>query len=303
MVVFAQLPDENLWLRELQNTSHIVIFFIISIMILHTLRLLVPVCYKKNTAAYLVSVFACFALALATELGQLLTNRAPDVTDLLYDMLGSVAGLGLYSCIDPFMKEQWARKRNHFKIIVMMICILIIIVGIVPLSGLSLAYVQRYNAYPVLMDFGKSWTSHFIELQHAKVLKVSAPQNLKTVTNQEVDKLILEVAEYPGVSIIEPYPDWSKYNDLVVELFYDKPQPVNLVLRVHDRRHDQDFYDRYNQKIIIVPGFNRVIVPLRLVQLAPRGRKMDMHKISGVVLFAANPSAEIDLYSVKLSLK
>jgi len=101
--------------------------------------------------------------------------------------------------------------------------------------------------------------------------------------------------EYPGISVIEPEPDWSGYRSLRLDVFSANKNGLILVLRVHDDRHNQQFLDRFNMRLQIRPGMNEIDIPLRQIALAPRGRKMDMTNIAGVVLYMVGLNEPVEL--------
>ena len=95
-------------------------------------------------------------------------------------------------------------------------------------------------------------------------------------------------ANFPGVSLTEPYPDWRTYRQLSVSLYSDYPEPFELVLRIHDRQHDHTYRDRFNRVLNIKPGANHFRLPLTEITHGPTGRTMQIEQIAGVILFAWN---------------
>ena len=79
-------------------------------------------------------------------------------------------------------------------------------------------------------------------------------------------------------------------------MFSESAAPLDLVLRIHDIHHDNEYGDRFNRVLVIRPGPNRISIPLAEVRSAPRGRPMDMTHIRNITLFAARPSEAFAVY-------
>ena len=65
------------------------------------------------------------------------------------------------------------------------------------------------------------------------------------------------------------------------------PAPLEITIRIDDRAHNGEYQDRYNQSFRLVPGPNRIRIPLARVRSAPRDRALDLQAIARVFLFAA----------------
>jgi hypothetical protein len=94
----------------------------------------------------------------------------------------------------------------------------------------------------------------------------------------------------------EPYPDWSGYDRLSFTVYSGMKEPVSIVVRIDDAQHDNRYTDRFNRRLVLQPGVNRVSIPLSEVRNSPRGRKMNMTRIQRVVLFAMHPGAPFTLH-------
>lgn len=85
--------------------------------------------------------------------------------------------------------------------------------------------------------------------------------------------------------------DWQNYHKLVLELRNPERKPYPVILRIHDRWHKLHHFvlsDRFNRKILLSPGLQRIIIPLSTIRDAPRTRKMDMRHLAELDLFTMN---------------
>jgi hypothetical protein len=100
-------------------------------------------------------------------------------------------------------------------------------------------------------------------------------------------KIILTTDEYSGVALQYFPGDWSGRKSLAFNVF-NPGQPISLHYRVHDYLHrgdTQPYDDRFNGKTILEHGWNEIVIPLKDIIEAPRGRKMDVTKIRGFGIF------------------
>jgi hypothetical protein len=89
-------------------------------------------------------------------------------------------------------------------------------------------------------------------------------------------------------------------------VFNPDTEPVRLTCKIHDHRHDVSgyrYHDRFNRSYLIQEGWNRIRVPLKDVEDAPSGRKMDLKQITGFHLFAVSLPAPRTLYLDTLTLE
>ena len=306
-VLFVQLPGSSLLWRELQNTGHTILFAILALTFMGLLRGVAPSAVNKALVSYAIAGAVLVTAAVLTELGQLLTHREPSLNDMVRDMAGGLIGLGLYVSIDTCFIALCRQYCYVLRIGAFMLSCCLLAVSLLPLLQLALAYVQRNEAFPVVIDFQADWTKPFLQLNQAVLTRVAAPGSLTSGKqhhdHQQVSELKLNRGHYPGISMIEPYPDWSAYNTLILDVYSLQAHALSLVLRIHDSQHNQEYSDRFNQTLTVMPGMNRFRIQLLSVQYAPVNRDMDMSHIASVILFAVNIDGAVKLYPGMLNLE
>ena len=154
------------------------------------------------------------------------------------------------------------------------------------------AYVHRNGQFPVIADF------------HSRI---ELYWTLSIGVNREIVDDALEVElvadEFPGVSFHEPVPDWRQYRTLVIDVANPDAEPLQLVVRVHDRRHKHAYNDRFNRNFDLAAGERRTLrIPLEDIRHGPRQRLMDMAHISDITLFRGSTtgSRQLRVYSLRL---
>jgi hypothetical protein len=300
---FGQLPGDSLLWRELQNTGHTVLFGALALAVLYILRERLPVARSRPLSAYLIAVMASLVTGIGVEFAQLLTHRDPSFPDVLRDLAGILAALGFYAAIDPRLVPVWRRQRAGLRTGAVVITGCLFLASLAPLGQLGIACLQRDAAFPVIIDFRAAWSGPFLQLTHATLTTVPAPQQWASASGQRVARLVLQPAQYPGISVIEPSPDWSAFTYLDFTLYSDESRPFDLVLRIHDRLHNQDYSDRFNHALRIRPGKNVFRIPLATIREAPADRHLDLRQIAGIMLFAVDIDVPLAFYLDTLRLE
>lgn len=250
---FLPIPAGNLWWREAVNSGHTLLFIFLTFIIHHRVK------SRSQNLSTLVQFIWVLVLGLvlgvAIELLQTLVQREASLNDLYRNFVGIVAGLCMLAALS-------LKKSHNHKITVVFLLLCgggFLTVGMVPLAQLSWHYVERTNAFPVIVDFDSNWSSSFVNY----------------------DK-----GNYPGISIIETEPDWSRYSSLHFSIDSVSEQDIHLILRVHDVLHDQELSDRFNVNLQVKPGLNEFKFTLNQIQHGPVDRELDLTNIEGIILFS-----------------
>jgi hypothetical protein len=302
-VLFGQLPGDSLLWRELQNSGHIPLFGVLALATLCVLREVSTAARDRPLVEYLAAGFISLVAGIAIEFGQLLTHRDPASADVMRDLAGIVVALGIYAAFDPRMEPVWGKQHGGLRTASVALACLLLLGSLLPLAQLAIACMQREQAFPVIIDFTARWSKPFIQLNHAVLTQVTPPEAWTSAPGPRMARLTLYPAQYPGVAIVEPSPDWAAFETLTFAVYSRESQPVDLVLRVHDKLHNQTLSDRFNQRLTLAQGENRFRIPLAAIQNAPADRGMELSRITELILFATDIVDPVDLYLDKMRLE
>ena len=270
-LLFMPLAAGNLWWREVFNSGHVILFLFISFVLYF--RLSDTFRFSSSVVIYSVVLVVGLLLGIAIEMLQGLLQREASAGDLYRNFSGIISGLGLVSL---------TRQKKLFNKILMLIFSLgFLLLGTCSLLQTSCHYIQRVNAFPVILDFNAGWSGSFVRFNKAEVVVSSD----KAVDKNRLFRIRFDTGSFPGVSIIEPAPDWSAYRNLRFKVASGHDENIDLFLRVHDKSHDYNYQDRFNQKLIIHPGLNEIVISLAQVEKGPLKRDLDLTNIAGLILF------------------
>jgi len=276
LVVFARLPDETPLGSEIENAGHAPAFGVLALALLGLSKDLFR---RKCLDHYRIAIIGTLFLAIATELLQFAHHGYGEVGDVVRDVAGGIAFLGFFWTVDK------SAGPPKFVIPVRSGAICILITAFIPAMLWGLALIHRNASFPTIMNFDSVWDSKFCSAGNAQleIMKGRA-------------RITFHPAQYSGFHLSQPYPDWSGYHFFTFTIFSELPDTVNLVLRIHDRHHNQAYHDRFNLDLSIHNGRNEISIPLEMIRGAPGSRLMDMSAIRGIGIFAVKPASNFSLY-------
>ena len=297
-----KLPDHSFFFRELNNAGHTPLFGILGLLILGVLRIVFSGRLIRPAMLFWLAFAVTCVLALLSEWLQYGGARDADPMDFLRDLAGAASFLAVRwswqkltgpSGIQPVRRRLWWRA----------IGVMVFAGALVPLVLWSGAYAYRSSIFPNLTNLENCWSNKFLRPQDAEMDIVPHPD---CTTDNDCDmmaRLKIRPAEYSGLALVEPYPDWSEYRSLAFQMYSPLQDTIDLQIRINDAVHDNDYRDRFNRTLTVVPGINLVEIALDDVRWAPQGREMDMTSIVAIVLFSWQPADTFTVFVGDFSLK
>jgi hypothetical protein len=280
LALIGRLPSHPIIFGVLNDAAHAPVFAVQAWLLLKFLQL-------ATGWSRPVQCGAAFVLAVTTgavvELVQPILGRGAEWRDLLTDAMGAALGLALAA-----WHGAWRGKRLWATLAVLLglaICW--------PVVEAAAGYALRAGRFPELFWIATTPDRYFLRVQGASGVKARLPQALARPGDPDSLAVRIAAGHWPGIALIEPEPDWSAYDGLVLDLSNPADEALALVLRVHDRRHDNQPDDRFNARIVLAPGQrSRLEFPLAQIAAGPAARTLDLSAIAGVILYAdQGPSA------------
>jgi len=285
LLLFVPLPITPTYAgRTLENAGHTPLFFLVTLGVLFAMR---DHPRFPGVRLYALAGLIGAGAGFLSEVIQRPLARDASWEDVAADAVGVALALAVYALFDRRTRlSAWQRFGA------LAIAISCVAIFLTPIVRMTRAYVHRNGEFPVLADF------------HSRI---ELYWTLSFGVNREVVDDALEVEfvadEFPGIAFHEPMPDWRKFRTLIIDVANPAAEPLDLGVRVHDRRHNHTFTDRFNRHFELAAGERRTLrIPLEDIRKGPRHRLMDMAHISDIKLFRGGPtgSRHLRVYSLRL---
>ena len=103
-------------------------------------------------------------------------------------------------------------------------------------------------------------------------------------------------SDYPGFAYVLHKKDWRGYDRISIRVFVPGKEPVELMIRIDDRRKSDEYGDRFNKVYRLNPGHNEVVIRLDQLITTETQRKMALKNIYQIMWFMVNPDQRHTLY-------
>jgi len=272
----ADVPGHGRVPEGIQNGLHGPWFAIVTLVLLRLMTRFVA-----GARALAATAAAAIVLSVGTEALQTFTGGDPETLDVASDLVGGSAALA-------FM--HWRQSRPALAIVVAL-ALLTLSFG---RAWLAFAVQLHRNAiFPSLVSYAAPWVGGVLESDSA-VAVVQAPHDFMGESG-----LVLQVdlrdATWPGVGIVEPVPDWSRFDVLAVDVFVPAAS-ASLDVTVSIRLRYADV-DHVYQTWKLSPGPHRLVFHYR--------DRFDPERVevTRVVVYSSRPYANRRLYIGRIALE
>ena len=287
MVVFTSLPKSTEFMLVLHKTGHPLVFGLTALLVLRLFTKFSGNASRPGWIAYLIAFAITVLLGAMTEIAQLFTHRNARVADVVSDAIGAIACLAGHAAIRGRRQPMIARSTQ---IALWSIAIAAALMAMAPLIWCMAAYMVRDTNFPVILDNSSRLASYFVSKEAENVSVVPMPAQWLQRTDEHAFRVAIDHGPYPGLHVTEPYPRWNTYRTLAIDIIQPGSTKLAIVVRVHDRKHDNEYNDRFNREIAITAKTRTIIrVPLNDIQRGPKRRMLDMDAIADLNIFAMGP--------------
>ncbi len=301
MVVFTALPQSTEFLHVLHKTGHPLAFGLTSLLVLRLISTLDRSASSPAWMAYLAAFLLTVLLGAMTEIAQLFTHRNARAVDVLSDAVGALACLAGHAAI---FADRTQLKTTGLRLALWLVAVSASIVAMAPLIWCLSAYAYRDAMFPVILHNPSRLGLYFVSQDSDNTTVVPMPADGSEGSPGRALKVAIDRGAYPGVHFAEPYPRWSKYQSLVLDVTNPGATKLTLVVRVHDRAHNHEYDDRFNREFTISAKSKTTIkVSLREIQHGPKRRLLDMDSIGGLMIFSLGSVPGGDFLITKVSLE
>lgn len=287
LLVFLQwIPasDSTLFRKAVFNAGHAPLFGLVALLLLGLSRTALSGIPRASIVHYVVAFAAAVGVGLLSELYQFVGPRDADPLDLLRNGAGAFAFLLLAASRNRDADPKRGSRGVGLAIPLRAAAILTLGAVCAPVLLVAHGYWSRDRAFPVLCECDSAWARTFLYPKHAVLESAVPPAGWPDAAGGPVFKLALR---YPGASLLvlrEPYPDWTGYGRLRLEIYNGETAPVSLDLRVKDGGDYRAYEDRFRRTLRLAPGANVVLIPFDEIRQAAPGRITDLTRIRSLSL-------------------
>lgn len=236
--------------------------------------------------AYMIAGITAIAIGALSEAMQIVGLRDADVSDWINDIVGVVAFLTTAMAF-----EKWRRRSpgQSFQWPLLACGGAALVWAIGPFAWYSYASISKQALFPEILTFESSWQTELIRTEGTSFLEIAdAPPGWPEPGR--VGRLHLLSASDPGL-VIEPYPDWTKYNALSFVAASDDDKIRKIVFRVNDGVRPLDYGNRFNREVLLTSTPRRIRFSLDEIRHSPATRQMEMGAIRDIILFIRDPDS------------
>lgn len=197
------------------------------------------------------------------------------VGDILTDSLGAAVFLTF-----PHSFQKSASQKNI--VLIRIIAFILIIMRAYPIFAATLDTWEMEMNFPLLSSFEtyfemSRWTNSESESVRTKLHPTDREYSLK---------VFFHPGEYPGMSMNYLQHDWRGYKRLAFDVFLEGSSPLKITVRVNDKKHNNEYTDRFNKDFQLLPGPNHISTDIMDIMRSPKGRTMDLAETTNICFFA-----------------
>jgi hypothetical protein len=296
-VVISPGPGATRAGAALHDVAHAPVFACVTLLLLSLFNRAGKRASRSLLVEYATACAVACLLGLLTEILQKILGRDASWLDLKSDMIGAVAGCGVFAAFDLRVSALSRRVAAGVAGIVLLA------VHSVQFGHVALAYMHRNDEFPILFDGRVARADSFVTAGNSDAQYKMLPDPFATSPGEQALRVHFSNAPWPGVSFDEVYPDWSAHKTLHLDLINPGETPLPLVVRVHDCEHNWDYGDRFNRSVTLAPRSRHVYsIQLTEIEQAPANRSLDLTQLAGLRLFTRDAYVGRDLFVSRIWL-
>ena len=297
LVVVSPDTGDSRAIRAAHDFAHAPVFGVVCIAMLLMMREWSRLNDLRVEWQYAIAIVVTSVFGLVTEVAQAFFERDASWLDARSDILGTLAAACVFAAFDQRVSRSLAKVTFAFGIAAF-------VWHSIPLLTTAADYVRRTRDFPVLLAGDRVERNGFLSGSHAHLEQRAMPQRFARAAHERALYVRFEPGTWPGIHLDEPVPDWSGFGALMIDVANPGDTVFTLKLRVHDRKHDQRFEDRFNREYELPPNERTTLrVPLAEIERGPSGRLLDLRQVAGVILFTTNDAAGRELYLSRIWLE
>ncbi len=267
----------------LWDLGHVLFFALTSWLLHKLLRARFP-----ETSLIIIQIYIFLIVLIAgitvERLQVFFDGRSPSFHDILRNQLG-------YLIIVAFFDFGEGQLKKELRSALQLSVALLLVMALCPLGRAVIDEQIAARQFPVLSDF----ETPFEIDRWAAEKKLTVQKGIARHGKYSL-KVQLTTNTYSGVGLIHFPGDWSEFKNLYISVFYPEDGQLELVCRIHDSEHNNEYADRFNKRFVLEKGWNDLVISLADIERAPVDRFLNISKIENLKLFVVRQEKERIIY-------
>ena len=278
--------------QQLWNFGHIILFVGISYFFYSKFinKLGLPI-----FSEFLLIICCAFIIGYGIEVIQTYTGRDKSNYDVLLDTIGGMIAFLLFS-------HRWLDSKAPIKYGFVLIISISTLIALYPMYENIADSISQREEFPVLLSNANNNERTRFNNYNVDIKLVQDKINSKS---NNLLKVNFKKSKYPTLNLKQINSNWSGFKYFSFSIFNPSNSKSRIILRIHDKNHKQSgfqFKDRFNHRLNLLTGWNKIRINLTEIKKSPFGREMDMEHINGLMFFMVNVSESKILYFDKIEL-
>ena len=283
VVFIAPGPDTNLRSAiAIHDFGHVVAFGLVTLLFVFALSTPPRSTFRGRVSAICLAAGAAMVFGATVELAQAVAGLHGDPWDVARNAGGAVSVALILIPLDPVLSSR-ARAALASA------AVFTFAVFTYPVFAALEDEARARKQFPALANFESRR-----ELSRFDFAKARNPRIVTLPDSEDglysAVQLRLPTGKYPGIWLRYFPGDWRGMRALQLLIFNPEAKSIELTVRIDDAEHDSrlGLEDRYYQSFPLLPGINRIEIPLSNVTAAPSGRRFDLGRVKSLLVFAVN---------------
>lgn len=242
----------------------------------------------KTPKQFSISFVAVVLLSLLIEKLQTYVGRDASWSDVLANMAGLLLGYTL------------TQTASRSIILLRALSLIGLMPGLWSFFKSAAVSFILWQQFPLLSGGDSSWES-VAWGGKSEITRIASPENTQRVYFVRYSGKAYQSADMMG--FIQP---WNSFQKLILEIENPTNEAFLLVLRISDKQHEfskQDYSDRFNRRINLLPGLNKIEISIGDIENAPADRKLNLQEIYLLKLFLPEDDKPREVYLNRVYLE
>lgn len=286
-------PESTPIWQALFDSGHALLYGLVSLIVLALLDTLWPT--WRRSRRYLESFGIAMVAGTVMEGLQSFGPREPQVIDLLRNALGSVAFLAVVASHDSSALPDAPRPRLWARVGLHTGAALALVIAFVPVILAAGAIVARDRAFPSLCGFDTVWERQLVFVNETADIEYRPSGGASRGRGGSAAYVTYRPGRHSILTLYDPYPDWTSYENLSFMVRSELAEPVRLTLWIEDDHHHAGIEGWFSRKLTIEPGENQFTIPLETIRTTAKKRKLDLRRIHKISLYGSRVETTFSL--------